>query len=98
MECSAAIPKSKQRRLKVLLNDIAQNRYRFQTILKRLADAEGEEQLSFTLKQLAGEELLSEEQHLELTKALLLNHDLDSSRVVIKIPKLDRALNYYHES
>ena len=66
----------------VLLDDIAQNRHRVQTIFQRLADAEGDEeqQLSFTLKQLALEELLSEEQHLELAKALQ-NDDLDSSRV-----------------
>ena len=64
----SAIPKSKQHRLKMLLDDIAQNRYRVQSILKRLADAEGEEQLSFTLEQLAREELLSEEQHLEVAE------------------------------
>ena len=51
----------------MLFNDIAQNHYRVQSILKRLADA-GEE--AFTLKQLASEELLSEEQHLELAEAL----------------------------
>ena len=50
----------------MLLNDIAQNRYRVQSILKRLADAEGEEALSFTLKQLTCEEFLSEEQYRSL--------------------------------
>ena len=66
--------KSRQHRLHILLKDINQNRY-------RLADAEGDEHLSFTLKQLALEELLSEEQHLELDKALL-EDELDSSRIV----------------
>ena len=71
LEGSAAILKSKQHRLKVLLDDIAQNRHRVQTLFRRLADTEGsEEQLSLTLKQLALGELLSEEQHLELAKAL----------------------------
>ena len=51
----------------MLLNDIAQNRYRIQSILKRLADAEGEE--AFILQQLAREELLSEEQRSELAEA-----------------------------
>ena len=51
-----------------------------QTFLKRLADAESEEHLSFTLKQLALEELLSEEQYLEVDKALL-EDELDSSRI-----------------
>ena len=59
LEGSAAIPKSKQHRLKMLLDDIAQNRHRVQSILRRFADAEGEEQLSFTLEQLSREELLS---------------------------------------
>ena len=52
-----------------------------QTSLKRLADVEGEEHLSFMLKQLALEELLSEKQYLELDKALL-EYELDSSRIV----------------
>ena len=76
LECSA-IFRSKQHRLKVSLDDIAQNCYRVQTTFKRLAYTEGEEQLSSTLKQLALEELLSEEQHLELAKALL-NDDMYS--------------------
>ena len=41
----------------MLLDDIAENRYRVQTILKRLADAEGEEKLTFS-EQLTREELL----------------------------------------
>ena len=60
-----------------------------------LAYAEGEEQLSFTLKQFALEELLSEEQHLELAKALLNNH-LYSSRVaeIIKNTKVGQGLKF----
>ena len=81
LEGSAAILKSKQHRLEVLLDDIAQNRHRVQTIFQRLADAEGgeEQQLSFTLKQLVLEELLLEQQHLEAAQAIQ-NDDLDSSR------------------
>ena len=52
-----------------------------QTILKHLADVEGEKHLSFTLKQSALEGPLSEEQHLELDKALL-EDELDFSRIV----------------
>ena len=72
---------------------------RIVTVFKRLACAEGEEQLSFTQKQLALEEPLSEEQHLELAKALP-NDDLDYSRVteVIKNTKVGRDLNSYLES
>ena len=36
-----------------------------------MADTDGEEVLSFTLKQLASKELLSEEHHLKLADALL---------------------------
>ena len=97
LEGSAAILKSKQHRLKVLLDDIAQNRHRVQTIFQRLADAEGgeEQQLSFTLKQLALEGLLSEEQHLEVAEALQ-NDDLDSSRVAefIKNTKTGQGLKF----
>ena len=75
LEGSAAVLKSGQHRLKVLLDSIAQNRHRVQAIFQRLAGAEGgeEQQLSFTLKQLALEELLSEEQHLGLAKAMLIS-------------------------
>ena len=48
----SAILASKQHRLKVLLDDIAKYRYHAQTILRRVADAVGETEISFTLKQL----------------------------------------------
>ena len=38
---SSVIPKSKQQRLKFLLDIIAQNLHRVQTILTRMADADG---------------------------------------------------------
>ena len=86
----SAIPKSKQHRLKMLLDDISQNRYRVQSILRRLADAEDEGQLSFTQEQLASEELLS-----ELSEALQ-NDDLYSSQVagVIKNTKVGQGLKF----
>ena len=94
LEGSAAIPKSNQLRLKMMLDDIAQNRLRVHSILRRLADEEGEEQLSFTLEQLAREALLSEEQHLELAEALQ-NDDLYSLRVaVIKNSKVRQGLKF----
>ena len=72
----STILKSKQHRLKILLDDIAQNRHRVQTILTRM---DGEE--VFTLKHLVPEELLSEEQHLKLADALL-EEEFNSSRLV----------------
>ena len=95
MDSSAAFPKSKQQRLHILLKDINQNRHRVQYILKRLADAEGDEHLPFTIKQLALEELLSEGQYLELNKTVL-EDELDSSRIVdvIKGTKVGQGLKF----
>ena len=93
LEGSAAILKSKQHRLKILLDDIAQNRHRVKTILMRMADADGEE--AFTLKQLAREGLLSEEPHLKLDD-VLLEEEFNSSRLVevIKDTKIGQGLKF----
>ena len=63
--------------------------------MKRLTDAESKEHLSFTLKQLALEESLSEEQYQNLDKALL-EDELDSSHIVdvIKGTKLRQGLKF----
>ena len=60
-----------------------------------MTDAEGEEHSFFTLKQLALEELLSEEQYLELDKALL-EDELDFLRIfgVIKGTKVGQGLKF----
>ena len=58
----------KQQRLKMLLNNIDQTQYRVRTILTRLDDAETEEDIVYTLSQLAREELLSPEQYQKLSK------------------------------
>ena len=94
LDSSATIPNSKQHRLHILLKDINQNCHHVKTDLNRLSDEEGEEHLSFTLKQLALEELLSEEQHLEHDK-VLVEDELDSSRIlnVIKGTKVGQGLN-----
>ena len=68
----------------MLVDDIAKNRRRMQTILKRLPDAEGTECLLLTIKELSREELLSERQHLKLAKTML-EQELDSSRIVAVI-------------
>ena len=92
----SAIFKPKQHRLKVLLDDIAQNRHRVQAILTRMADAYGEEAISFTLIQLSHEELLSEEQHLKIADALL-EEELNSSWSVDVIKHKVKVLNSYLE-
>ena len=85
--------KSKQHRLKILLDDIAQNLHRMQTILMRMADAAGED--AFTITQLASEELLSEEQHLKLADALL-EEEFNSERLVdvIKDTKIGQGFKF----
>ena len=87
---SIKVDTAKQHRLNLLLDDIAQNRHRVQTILMRMADTDGEE--AFTLKQLAREELLSEEQHLKLADALL-EEEFNSSRLVDIIKDTKIVLN-----
>ena len=58
-----------------------------------MADADGEE--AFTLKQLACEQLLSEEQHLKL-EDVLLEEEFNSSRLVyvIKYTKIGEGLKF----
>ena len=59
--------RSKKHRLKTLLNDIKKNRYRVYSILLRLNDVQGDEDLTTNaLQQLAREELLSLNQYKKL--------------------------------
>ena len=85
-QSSPHIPKIKHPRLKMLLDDIDRNRYRVQSILKRTADAMGKpKEMAIILKQLAREELLSDEQYLKL--AQLSMNELNSSRLANIIKK-----------
>ena len=91
---SPSIPKVKQLRLKILLDDIARNRHRVQSIIRRTADAMGKkEEMAFILKQLAREELLSEEQYLKLAQIGI--EELTSSRLadIIKETKIGQGIN-----
>ena len=92
LEDSPSIPQFKQHRLKMLVDDIAHNRHRVQSIITRMADAQNEKQIMFTLKQLAREELLSEEQYFKLAQI----DDLTSSRLIgiIKDTKIGRGLKF----
>ena len=90
----SAVLQSNKHGLKILLDDIAQNRHRVQAILTRMADADGEEALSFTLKQLAREELLSEEHYLILVDALLEEFNYSRLVDVIKGTKIVQGLKF----
>ena len=71
----------------MLLNDIADNRHRVQTILTRLKDNGKDEN---TLKQLVREQLLSPEQYEKAAAAL----DLTAIADIIKDTKVGRGLKF----
>ena len=77
------IPKSKQRHLQILLNDINSNRV--ETILTRLNDAQDERDISNILEQLVREEMLSYEQFGQLCE--LEQMDLPTIALVIRLDK-----------
>ena len=78
-----------------MLDDIARNRQRVQSVIRRAADALGKkEEMAFILKQLAHEELLSEEQYLKLVQISI--DDLTSSRLanIIKETKIEQGIKF----
>ena len=77
---------SDQLRLRILLNDIADNRHRVQTILRRLNETNDEN----TLKQLVREQLLSPEQYEKIKE----NADLTAIADIIKDTKVGRGLKF----
>ena len=83
------ISKAKQQRLKMLLNDIKNNRYRVYSILTRLHDAED---MSNVLPQLVQEELLSLEQYEKLAE--LKEIDLPTVANIIKQTKMVQGLRF----
>ncbi|MCH2421447.1 MAG: hypothetical protein MK215_05880, partial [Candidatus Poseidoniia archaeon] len=89
---NSRILKSKQHRLKMLVDDIAKNRHRVETIIKRMMDASGEKDILDTLKRLAQEELISEEQYLKLVEC----DDYDAHKLanVIKETKIGQGLKF----
>ena len=84
------IPKSKQHRLKMLIDDIANNRYRVTSILRRLNNSEDD--IKNILKVLAREKLLSDEQYKKLANSADL--DLPAVALVIKDTKIGRGLKF----
>ena len=79
---ASPIAKTKQHRLKMLVDDITSNRYRLQSIFTRLDDAQDKDDTLHILKELVKEELLSEEQYEELAE--LEGLDLPAVVLVIK--------------
>ena len=92
---SSTISKVKQLRMKILLDGIASNRHRVQSIMRRTADAMGKkEEITFILKQLAREELLLEEQYLKIAQISV--DELTSSRLadIIKETKIGQGIKF----
>ena len=85
---SSSISKVKQHRLKMLLDDINNNRYRVRSILTRLSNSQDD--IKTIAKVLAREELLSKEQFEKLAE--LEDLDLPAVALIIKDTKIGRGL------
>ena len=68
IESFTTIPKSKLLRFKMLLNNMQKNRYRVHSILSRLDEIEDEDRFAGTVKNLAREGLISDEQYEKATE------------------------------
>ena len=90
---SSPIALSKQERIKMLLRDIDQNRFRVESILTRLNEAEDEEDISNTLEQLKREELISPEQFEKMTENDAA-FELPTIVTIIKDTKIGRGFKF----
>ena len=89
---TSEIPKSNQHRIKMLLDDIAKNRYRIERIIQRLMDAEDKEEMSTILQMLVREGLLSDEQFKQLGE--LEDPGLEKITEVTMDTKIGQGLNF----
>ena len=83
---NSPLAKSKVHRLKMLVNDIAHNRHRVQSIFTRLDDAADKDDWFILLKELIKNELLSAEQFEQLGEYEEI--DLPAVAAVIKEKKI----------
>ena len=89
---NSKIPKWKQHRIKMLLDDIEKNRYRVEQIFQRLMDAEDKDGMLTVLKTLVREEHLSDEQFERLAE--LEDPDLHTIKEVITDTKVGEGLRF----
>ena len=82
---NSKIPKSKQHRIKMLLDDIEKNRYRVEQIFQRLMDVEDKEEMLTVLKTLVREGHLPYEQ---------FDPDLHTIKEVITNTKVGEGLKF----
>ena len=89
---NSKIPRSKQHRIKMLLDDIEKNRYRVEQIFQRLMDAEDKDGMLTVLKTLVREGHLSDEQFERLAE--LEDPDLHTIKEVITDTKVGEGLKF----
>ena len=89
---SSHILRSKQHRLKMLLNDIKNNRYRVKSILTRLGDTHNKRDVEHALRQLASEDLLSDEQYEKLME--IEEMDLPMVVDIVKETKVGQGVKF----
>ena len=93
IKASSNISLSKQQRIKMLLNDIDENRFRVESILTRLAETEDEDDILNTLEQLRREELISPQQFEKLMQDDAA-FELPSVVKIIRNTKAGRGLKF----
>ena len=91
---NSKIPKSKQHRIRMLLNNIEKNRYRVEQIFQRLMDAEDEDNMLHILKALVREGLLSDEQFERLAELEDDDPDMQTIKEIITETKIGEGLNF----
>ena len=89
---NSKIPKSKQHRIKMLLDDIEKNRHRVEQIFQRLMDTENKDEMLHVLKTLVREEHLSDDHFERLAE--LEDPDLDTIKKVITDTKVGEGLKF----
>ena len=89
---NSKIPKSKQYRIKMLLDDIEKNRYRVEQISQRLMDTEDKDEMLTMLKTLVREGHLSDEQFEQLAE--MEDPDLHTIKEVITDTKVGEWLKF----
>ena len=93
LDASNQLQKSKLFRVKMLLDDIAENRYRITQLIDRLMDAGDKEHLTIILDSLVSEGLISEEQFTELSQ-METPLDLEKIKEVITRTKTGHGLKF----
>ena len=89
---TSEIPKSNQHQIKMLLDDIAKNRYRAEQIIQRIMDVENKDQRAIILQMLVHEGHLSDEQFEQLCE--LEDPDLEKISEIIMDTKIGQGLNF----